>query len=216
MKTAQTSKIFKALARRTAIFAGLLVLSACTANYTKSVVDSSLANINLADAHQSQRSADWVLHASTPMCLNKPSNRDEAVHNRSLIALHSALAQNLQQAFPSLTLAEASLPLDQAIKFARRSRCELLVNPALVKNKNHLNSTRELSEGKDLHPGREVKPDEVAISIEIYEARTGRLLDVAVLASEQKYFASHHKQPSDLYQDAVKRFVYSLTGRQPS
>lgn len=190
-------------------------LTACTPNYTKNLAANSLASVNLSNSHTHQRSADWVLHPTTPLCLNKSGNREAAVHNRSLIVLNQALVENLQQAFPDLTSAEANLPLDQAIKFARRKRCELLLNPALVRNKNNLNTALELNQGKELHPNREVKPDEVTISIEIYEARTGRLLDVAVLMSEQRYFTAKDKLPSDLYHEAIRRYVYSLTGRQP-
>ena len=197
-------------------FLSIFFLSACTANYTKSVVQGSLASVNLADAHQHQRSVDWVLSSSTPMCLNRSGNRDTGVHNRSLLALDAALLHNMQQAFPNLTVTKAHLSIEQAVSFARLNHCEVLLNPVLVRNKNNLNSIREISEGADLHPGRHIKPDEVAISLEILEARTGRLLDVAVLSSRQKYFAANDKQPADLYEEAVRRYVYNLTGRQPS
>lgn len=192
----------------------LLSISACTAQYTQTVVQNSLENMHLADTHRFERSSSWIVHSSTAMCMTKSLNREENERRRALLDLDAALKNNFQQVFPDLYITEAILPLEQAFKVSRMKRCELLVFPALVKHENQLNSRQELNEGKGLHPSRKVSRDEVSLSIEIYEVRTQRLLDVALLTSRQKYFAKSDEQATEILDKALNQYVLALTGRK--
>lgn len=196
--------------------AGLLVVSlmGCTPHYTAKIFEDSMEAVYLDDAHKMERQAQWVVHASSAVCLTPSYSRKKGQHNRTLIALDKALQSKFQQAFPGLFVLPSIMTLDQSLKYSSTARCELLVAPALVNYENNLNTRRELSEGKDLHPSRRYGRDKMSLAIEVYEVRTRRLLDSIILEGRQKFFASKEALPSDLFDEALQEYIYTLTGRR--
>ena len=191
-----------------------LVLSSCTASYTKDLVQKSLADLNLASEHRVERDAMWVVSAKTPVYLIKPVAIDSRKHTRALNILYSELDVALQRAFPDYQTINQELTLAQAFMMAKAQGSDLLFFPKLVAIENNLNTNHEIQEGRGLHPEKTMAPDRTTLQVLIYEVRTQRLIDVSILRSHNRLFSANGTEPSKLFHSAVVNYVRSISGKR--
>ncbi len=188
-------------------------LAGCTANYTRQVWNESLASVSLADEHYQNRSAQWVIHPRTRLCINPAKNDSQQERRRALAALNQSIETSFHQSFSSVKQYESSLSLTAAFQAAQSHGCELLVYPVLVELNNNINTRQELNYGKDLQPNKTTGRDNIRLNMQIYEVRTRQLLDIAKLVGHQRMLASNDSSPHDLFDQALQLYLFSITGR---
>ncbi|MFT5084338.1 MAG: hypothetical protein ACI9Y1_002392 [Lentisphaeria bacterium] len=196
------------------LIAAAVIITGCTAQYTRHILSQALADVNLAGEHQINRNVMWTVNAQTSVYLGKPVAIDAGEHGRALNVIYNELRMSLHQAFPELQTLDEDLTLAQAFLLASARGCDLLLFPKLVTLEDNLNTFQELQEGGSLHPGKVIAPDRIALQVLIYEVRTKRLIDVSTLKSHNNLFSN--SEPTKLFHKAVKRYVLALSGKRTS
>jgi len=191
----------------------MLLTSSCTPEYTAELTLRTLSTVRLASKHQVQRNRLWSLHTNTPIFLAGPLDRYNTKNARHLVALHSALDRNLQQVFANYSVSPAVHNLEDAIVAARRQRSELLLLPVFLSSTNKLNTRREIIEGSGVRHDRSYGADRVLFQVQLYEVRTGELLDVATVTSRSRMLEKNEALPQDLFERAAREYVKSISGR---
>ncbi len=173
------------------------------------------SNNPMVEKHAVYRDAPWLISRDTAIFLNQPKAMDtrSTQWRRTLTRFSDELDLSLRQVFPYFNSSETNLTLSDSFSRARRSGSKLVFIPKLIHSENHLNSFQELSEGKSLHPEKDIWPDKVAFQVLIYEVRTEKLLDVATIYSRSRFFASDRDQALDLFEPALSELVFRLTGK---
>lgn len=194
-----------------------LVMTACTSQYTAQLASQALTDVHLKSSYKIDRQSEWVIHSTTAIFLAWPSQLEDSetqARGRHLDSLFASLRLGLEQAFPAFHCAQRALSLPEAFVLAEQASSGLLFWPKLVAVENRLNSPQELVEGRALHPGSQYGNDAAVFQVLVYEVRTRRLIDVATVFSRSHLFADTDSQAINLLDQAVKHYVYTITGKK--
>lgn len=191
-------------------------INACTYQYAVNTTEETLQHARLKSQYTVKRQSDWIIHSKTVVSLAYPVQTHSTNMPRNLATLYDALGLALKQVFPAYTSAQNTVSLDEAFEFAAQNNSEILFWPSLVLSENRLNTERELREGKTLSDAQSYGPDRAVFQVLIYEVRTRRLIDVGHIKSRGRMFAPNESLPLDLFRDAARSYVLSITGKSVS
>ena len=194
----------------------VLFLTSCTAQYTRQVWQKSLASISLTEDVNVQRSASWTIHPNTRVYLSQSISpeENEQGHYRNKMLLHKELNHVFRQVFPDMYFSQDPMTFDDAMYAAKVFKAELLIYPRLVNVDDQLNTWSEFRGGSKLNPGKERKVDKIEIQVLIYDVNTEALIDLAIIGSFDKLFASDKRQIQELFLPALQAYIYDITGKR--
>ncbi|WP_045825563.1 DUF4823 domain-containing protein [Teredinibacter turnerae] len=196
-----------------------LVLSGCTATYTRHLVGTGLQHMHLKDQQAVLRSNVWRLPLNTRLFLARPQfphvlDDKHTSMPRARTALHQALEQALRHDFPNLSIAKVDLNQQEALLAARLNGAQVALIPQLFEYTNAKNTWREYSESASLPEQARFGRDTAVFQIVVLDVVTGAHIDTVTATANQRLFASA-SQAAEIYQKASVRYAQMLSGREP-
>lgn len=198
-------KILRAL---TLLSLALLTLSACTTNYTTSLIERSTSEWGLDKHHQVKRQSLWRLATDAKIAvINAPVF---ASAPRASQRFQNLLSPEFNRIFPNSILIEAMNTQKLTIDKAFAKGCHFVVVPVLLNVENQLDAWHELQEGRHFHPNKQYGRDTITLRFLVYEAHTAQLVDTVEVMSRAAFFKSDSELPLHLLDSAVQSGVLAL------
>ncbi|MFL0809251.1 MAG: DUF4823 domain-containing protein [Agarilytica sp.] len=198
----------------------IALLSACTHQYVSHVSSDTLEKAYLKSKFSVDRNREWLVDVNTPIALAPAVHIQGRSMPRNVSALNAGLDITFRQLFADFQLIEnnsthvkPTTRLDVLLQSARELKRDLLFVPSILLVEDRLNTQQELMEGQELHPDKDYGLDRVVFQVLIYEVRTGKIMDTALVTSRSRFFASNKSVPQDLYRKASVTFLNKFTGK---
>lgn len=193
----------------------LMQLCSCTYQYTTDVATDTLEKAYLKSKFTIDRNSDWLVHVNTPVALAGAQHIQGRSMPRNIASLNAALDLSFRKLFPNFSSVELRVDSDLGSMFeqAQNQKRELLFVPSVISVEDRLNTQRELMEGQELHPEKDYGLDQVVFQMLIYEVRTKKVIDTAIVTSRSRYFAGNASIPQDLYRQASSEYLSVVTGK---
>ena len=193
----------------------LVTLNACSTEYSRHTLRGALTDLGLMDEVSYTRQADWVLHSSSKILLLEPeinlAGQDQRLNHRTHAAMRDALMHSFRKHFPSSRSSTHSLASVTTHSFVSS---DYIVGARLFHVQDNLNTRAELHEGRGLHKGRHYGRDEIDIQLQIFDARSRRLLDSIALSARAAFLVRDDRLPADVIQPSMDKLVAALAGNE--
>lgn len=187
------------------LFAIVLILAGCTAEYTKSLAERSLEHAYIIDTSTVHTERQWVLSSRARLYVAFPEGNWSVPLRRKLT---SDLAVSLNQVFANTGNADDPQSLPHALDAGHHHGAQFLIYPQLAVYSNKLSSYVEIDE--DFEDYRQIGLDRAVLLLKLFDIHSGKLLDITKLEMRSGWLTLERATPSDLFEDAFLAYADSL------
>lgn len=192
----------------------VLLLSACTTQYTAKRANEFYEGSGMGATHKISRTQNWVLNSSSQIYLAAP--RTSAGLNSQQQAIQQQLTQNLgrnlEQHFAEVKLGHSGLSFEAALEEARSNHSAYLIYPRLLGLQDRMSSVEEIDD-EFYDDEKTLGFDRLALQLQIYNALTGEFLDRVNIESRSGWLAIYSNSPTELMHSAFKQVSSALSGQ---
>lgn len=199
-----------------------LITSGCTVAYTQQTSADLTRQLGFADRAEVRRGGSWVLPVESHIYLAFPQSPDRAQppdtqsqYPRLLLSVADALQDQLGGRFTQLQSAPWLESRAQSWQHATGNAYDFLVLPELIGRSDLLSSMREIRRDWRLisasaQDSEQVGRDRLALRLQIYDVRSGRLLDTITVNAISSRIAWTERTPHLLAAQAASALAAPL------
>lgn len=193
-----------------------LVNSGCTVAHTQQTSADLARQWGLADRAEVRRGGSWVLPAESHIYLAFPhSSEAQPQYPRLLLSVADALQDQLGGRFTQLQSAPWLESKAQSWQYAAANAYDFLVLPELVGRSDHLSSLREIRQdwrvvSASSQDSEKVGRDRLALRLQVFDVRSGRLLDTLTVNVVSSRIAWSERTPHLLAAQAASALADPL------
>ena len=199
------------------VYFSIILLSACTQSYTKSIVREFIGQSSDASTrHSVRRTSDWVMSVSTKITVAQTTHSHWSTlknYNRAHHSLNQSLKDEFAHVFPFTRVIETS-SFEQALSSAKLlsslGQSDVLIIPQILVFEDNLNSFAEINEGTNIHPGKKVKSDSIQVQLSVYQSYDGQLIDVVRIESSKGVARKSKQSPDALFTPDISEYLQRI------
>lgn len=158
-----------------------LGLTACSYDYTKSMVTSAYGATGLGHNVSVSRYYDWRLSPETALWVAVPKTE---LSPREGFEITQLIYTELRKKFPLSQSASLAASIENALAQARVRGKPITIYPYVYRYENNLSSLTEI--GQNFDDRNAIGRDHIGITLHAYNSYTGELIDVAELQASSK------------------------------
>lgn len=192
------------------------ITTGCTVAHTQQTSADLARQWGLADRAEVRRGGTWVLPAESHIYLAFPhSTETEPQYPRLLLSVADALQEQMGGRFTQLQSAPWLESKAQSWQHAAGNRYDFLVLPELIARSDQLSSLSEIRRDWRLvsasaQEAEKVGRDRLALRLQVYDVRSGRLLDTITVNVVSSRMAWTERTPNLLAAQAASALADPL------
>jgi|GEM_PF-3072102 len=156
-------------------------LTACTYDYTKSMVTSAYDATGLSHNVRVSRYYNWRLSPETALWIAVPNTE---LSPREGFEISQLIYTELRKKFPLSQSASLAASIESSLVQARVKGKPITIYPYIYHYENNLSSPTEF--GQNFDDRNAIGRDHIGITLHAYNSYTGELIDVAELRASSK------------------------------